>query len=202
VLEVQRDPMVLAKKIERVIAPFADSQPEVAQAMGRRMIRDHLYLMGKMPVTSTSIGETLTPGADEALVSRFERDKWLRAVDALEDPPGAIEALSEGEINWEAVDALKENRAELWESVAARVLLEAGKREEELPYKQKVYLSLVFDFPTDWSMTAEGMSAIAAATAPPGEQAQGPGRGSPSSLDAGEIGGGMQTPAQAATGGP
>lgn len=203
-LNIARDPMLLAKRVERAIAPIAASQPEVAQAMGRRMIRDHLYLLGKMPVTSTSIGETLTPGADEPLVSKFERDKWLRSHDALEDPPSAIESLAGGVVDWEAVDALKENRPELWQSFAERTVIAASKRDSELPYKQKVYISLLFDIPTDWSMTPAGMTAIADAAAyvPPGEESQGPGRGSPSSLDADAIGGGMQTPAQAATGGP
>jgi hypothetical protein len=151
-----------------------------------------------MPATTTRVGQTLTPGADKPLVSRHEQEKLVRYASALADPVTTIEALAEGEINWEGVDALKERRPELWQSFGARVALETAKREEPLPYKQRVYLSLLFDLPTDPTMTPDGAAAIqeAAAYQPSGQEPQGPGRGAPSSLDAQAIGATMATPSQ------
>lgn len=193
------DPTVMTARIRQAIDPIAIDQPEVAQAMARRIIADHQYLASKMPATTTAMGQSLTPNATPPLVSKADQEKAMRYVSALANPIQTIEGIADGEINWEGVDALKERRPGLWADFGAQVALEAGKRETPLPYKQRVYLSLLFDIPTDPSMTPEGAAAIAEAAAyqPGATEPQGPGRGAPSSLDAKAIGGEMATPAQA-----
>lgn len=191
ILQSQQDPAALTQRIGATLEPIAGAQPEVAAAMAMRMVGDYSYLASKLP-----------PGPDPAsliihaqnegppLVSKLDQERILRYASALDDPPGTLEALGRGEINWEGADALRDRRPLLWEGFRVRTLMAVAQRKEPLPYKRRAYLSVLFGTPLDPSL------APGAVPMPPPPEAGAPQPGSPGKLNPDKAGALMATPAQ------
>lgn len=151
---VQRDPTQMLARVERSISPFAAQQPEVAAAMARRVVADYQYLESKLPQGETSFGRTIGPQAPP-VISRADQKKFLSYAEALADPVGVFEDAAAGKIDFDALDAVRDRRPELFESMRVRVAMAVGAAEKPLPHGQRVFLSVAFGLPFDSSMVAE-----------------------------------------------
>jgi hypothetical protein len=188
------NPSQMATAMAAQIEPIAGEQPEVAAAMLHRMVADHAYLASKLPAGPDP--SSLITHSSPPLASRLDRQRFLRYASALDDPPGALENLAAGQINWEAADALRERRPLLWEGFRVRTLMTVAKQKEPLPYKRRAYLSVLFGTPLDPSL------APGAVPMPPTSQPTGPGASTDhvamSKVSAEKIGQAVATPAQGA----
>lgn len=146
------DPAHMVAKVHEAIGPAATEQPEVAQAMGKRIVEDYKYLHGLMPPPITSAGATLQPQKDQPKVPREQQKAVVSAARALRSPGSVMRSLAAGNVDWDAIDALKTNRHDVWNDFRTRVALSCAEEGSKISYSRKVMLGTVFDFPSDPSM--------------------------------------------------
>jgi len=187
VRDAQRDPTTLLARVETTIAPFAAQQPEVAAAMARRVVADYQYLEAQIPASASDFGRTIGP-QKPPVVSRADQKKFLSKAEALADPIGVFEDAAVGKIDFDALDAVRDRRPEIFGAMRTRVAMSVAEAEKPLPHGQRVFLSVAFGLPLDASLIPET----------PGEaEAAGP-IARPSALDPEAAGQEMTTPAQEA----
>lgn len=139
--------------MSRVVAESAPAHPELATALSGKMLQTYQYLGSKLPPSTAEVGTTLTPHAVKERVSPVAMRSFLSAADGALDPMGVIRSLAKGEPPArEAIDAMKVVYPKLFQQLRTQVADEVSQRQEELPYKRRVMLSMTFDFVGDSSL--------------------------------------------------
>lgn len=152
VQEFQTNPAPLQARIEATIAPIARSQPEVAAAMAQRVTEDYVWLGSKIPVPMTRSDNSLTPLLEEDRLPDREKIRFANYAEALSSPMSVFASIANGHVNWDGIEALKERRPDLWNTMRFRVIQALNEAPEPPAFRKRVLLGLAFDFPSDWSM--------------------------------------------------
>lgn len=173
-LNAMRDPSTMAAMLQRSTGDLAREEPALALAMQTRLAGDVAYLQNQMPQGYTSGGKALTPMAGEPRWSQTDMAKFVRVANALAEPESVLDAVADGKVDRDAIEAIKERRPRLYASMRERVMSYTASRGEEMPYKQRVSLSLAFDFQGDSSLQPGTMSQIQTAFIPPDAEKPGP----------------------------
>jgi hypothetical protein len=172
----QVNPTALIGHVQRAVGPAATQQPEVATAMAKRVGEDRAWLQQQMPEPHTRATASLTPNAEKFTVTPGDKKKIVAYARALTDPVGVLERAASGHVDWDGIKALKERRPELWDSMRMSLAKKCASRDEPLPYRRRILLSLAFDFKGDASMNniaaiqASGMPAQSDQGGTPPEQ--------------------------------
>lgn len=166
VLAYQQNPQAVVAAVERKITPYAREQPEVAFAMARRISEDFAWISSKIPPPITRASDSLTPLQEKPRLSARDEIRVTNYVEALAEPQSVFTSIATGRVNWDGIDALKERRPEMWESMRSMVIQETAKRGDALPYRRRIMLGLAFDFQSDWSMRHVGEIQKTGAMAP------------------------------------
>lgn len=148
----QANPRQLQQNIERTIAPIAREQPEVAIAMTQRIVEDYAWLSSKLPAPMTRADTSLTPVKEEERLPAREEIRFANYAEALASPMSVFDSIASGHVNWDGIEALKERRPDLWNSMRTRVIMTLNQAEKPPQFRKRVLLGLAFDFPSDWSM--------------------------------------------------
>jgi hypothetical protein len=130
---------------------------------------DTAYLASQLPQTAADPTATLTPGANKPKVSSVDMAKFVAKAEALDSPADVMVDVANGKIDPSAIEALKARRPKIYAEMRKKIIAYAATSGEELPYKQRVALSVAFDFTADPSMRPANMAAIQQAFAPPPE---------------------------------
>jgi hypothetical protein len=178
---------ILAEQLHEV----GTEQPELATAMGVRLVGDMQYLSSQLPPQVTRAGRSFTPQAEKPLVPAVQKPALVRKAKALANPQEVIAGLAAGKVDWDGVQALKDRRPELFQDLRLKVMEYSAERGDALPYHRRIMLSLAFDFTGDESLEPATFAAIQQSAAP--QQQQPPPRGGAPS---GEVAASMQTPSQ------
>jgi len=94
----------------------------------------------------------VTPMAEVAAVPRHQVESFLRRVQALNDPLSVAEAIANGEVSLEAIDALKVRRPEMYQELRTDIIEATTQRDKPLPFSRRVTLGVAFEFPADRSL--------------------------------------------------
>lgn len=184
VQKVNSDPQEMANLIARTTSDAAPVYRDLAANMAGVIQGDAAYLMGKFPRgvhRYQGATDLMTMKIPEAKLSRGQMKAFLSAAEALSKPDVAIERIASGKFDKAAVEALEIRRPEIFRELRDRVSLYVTQRQDELAYSRRIYLSTVFKFQGDWSMTPEGLGAIQQALTPVEEPAPAKGGGGGSS---------------------
>jgi hypothetical protein len=193
----QRDPTFAAAQIERIIAPLAREQPEVASKLAERYQRDMAFLASKLPTGSSSGAQSFQPLKEQSFFSREDQQSFLAVAKTLADPVAAIESIAEGNVDLDVIETLKIQRPLEFAALRERVMLECASSDEEMTFKRKNFLSQVFDFVGDPSLDPATMLAIQESVSPPPEQQQGAPSGG-TNVDGEKLTSPMALPSQSA----
>jgi hypothetical protein len=120
------------------------------------------YLASKAPKPLTNGAKSWTPLKEKKTFTKDEQREFLEVVEALADPASVAEDLAHGELNLDAIEALKIRRPREYADLREKVMIACDSREEELPFKRVNYLSLAFDFAGDESHEPATIAAIQA----------------------------------------
>jgi hypothetical protein len=167
---IQRNPGLVAERIERALGPIAAEQPEVAFAMGRRIAEDYAWLASKLPQPYSTFGKSLQPHLDPPVVPPHEQAKIVRYAEALSNPPSVLESIAEGRVNWEGIEALKERRPDLWAGMREMVAMRVAESGTKLEYRKRILYSLAFEFTGDPMLERVGDLQASSASAQPSAQ--------------------------------
>jgi hypothetical protein len=192
VSDPDRATTILAEQLHDV----GQEQPELATAMGVRLVGDMQYLASQLPPQVTRASHSFTPQAEKPLVPAVQKPALVRKAKALANPAEVISGLAAGKVDWDGVQALKDRRPELFQDLRMKVMEYTAERGDALPYHRRIMLSLAFDFTGDESLEPATFAAIQQSAAPPPPPGPPPGGGGAPS---GELAASMQTPSQEST---
>jgi hypothetical protein len=174
VIAAQTDPNHLPSVIAKAVEPIAREHPEVAMAMGKRMAGDMAWIASKLPQPKTRLTDSMTPLKEKPLVSDQDKLKVANYAHALSSPMTVLYSLAPGgHVNWDGIQALKERRPDLWQSMREHVIKATATAEKPLSLRRRTLLGVAFDFRSDWSLShVKEIQAI-------GQQAPNVGNGKP-----------------------
>lgn len=139
----------------------------VAEAITRKAIAASQHLQAKMPAPLRSPGDRQPHLRTEPAVTASEMARWLRHVDAANNPQGVIDAALDGTLTREAAETLRTLHPELYSELKLAVDEQITEADGRLPRSQLQQLSLLFNEPYHFSATPEFIRAAQASYAPP-----------------------------------
>lgn len=157
VREFNSNPELASDRMAQPVQHFAGEYPSLASGVQQQIGKANAFLATKLPAESSRMGVTATPEAVKSRVSGRDMSKFLRYVRGATKPQDVIEDLAAGKVDREGLEAMKSVFPETFGELRTRVMTFAADRGKELPFQQRVLLSLVFDFPGDKSMSPEFM---------------------------------------------
>lgn len=187
------DPDKAITALSEQLHDIGREQPELATAMGVRIVGDMQYLAAELPPPVTRAAHSFTPHAEKRLVPAVQKPSLVRKAKALADPETVIRNLEAGKVDWDGIQALKQRRPELFQDLRMKVMEHTARRQEALGYHKRVMLSLTFDFTGDESLEPATFAAIQESAAPPSAP---PPRPPPPSGGDGELAASTLTPSQ------
>ncbi len=146
---------------------IASEQPEVAQRMMMGLGADMAYLASVAPKGMSNGAKSFTPLKEKPSYTKEQQKRFLSVVQALSDPASVADDLAEGDIDLDAITALKVRRPREYADLREKVMLACAEREDELPYKRVNFLSLAFSFAGDESHEPGVIAAIQASVPQP-----------------------------------
>lgn len=169
-------------RLVRATATVADVAPRLAQAMQIKAVNSAQYLLSKAPVPP-------------AWMSPFKSDKWgpsdvdldrfEKILAAVEHPESVLKDLNNGTLTKAAVDALEATSPEMYARIVGELQDRLADLREELPYEDRLQLSVLFPVAVEPSAAPAMVAAWQAGYAqpPPQEQIPVPSQKSIESID-------------------
>lgn len=153
VVEAAQDPEALIENSSAAFQEISDVAPKVAEAASEKAAASAMFLYEKMPKN---------PFSDKNIFSQkkwkpsdLEISKWKKYVDTVENPMKALKDLRKGRMTVEQSETLKAVYPEIYQEVIQNFMDELPKLKEELPYQKRLQISLLFQVPTDYTLTPE-----------------------------------------------
>lgn len=165
-----QDPEVMAQRMSRNIEAL-DTHPAVAAALMTQAQRAVDYLGSLLP-TPLADEYSLTPHLEDGHLHPEQMQQFLSAKWGIDSPFSVIDGLSDGNINWDAIRAVKAVYPKLFTRLQELAVQEAMTRKEPLEYNQRVLLGLALDLPAEETLRPDVLSRIQAAKFLPPEEAE------------------------------
>lgn len=145
---------------------FADIAPRTTVALQSAISRRDEFLRARVPAAALR-ADPLQPHLSRPNVSDAERQRFMRYVEAVDNPMQIVEDLERGRITREGVEALREVYPRLYERIQRTVMEELAGLERPMPYPQRLQLGILLDIPTDPSLRPESIAMLQARYAQP-----------------------------------
>lgn len=153
------DPRALTQELSREMYALADAAPGIAGAATEKVGLAAAFLASKLP---PPIHDPLS--GTRQVIDLDTRDRFDRYTEAVVDPIATLRRLESGTMTVEHAEALREVWPALYGDVRDRTLSalqEAAHGGETLPLSRRIALGILFELPTDYTMTPEYQAAIA-----------------------------------------
>lgn len=170
---IAANPEKLGQRVAEQLSGVESSAPIISGGLSMQTVGDVQWLASKSPKQPEYHG--LSPHLARWVAPRHEVDKWKRYVAALDNPLSVIADLKAGRLTPEAVEALRERRPKLYEQIRSQIQQRAAEMKEDMPYGQRVMLSMLFQTALDSSMTPEAIASTQSMFAENGGQPPGAG---------------------------
>lgn len=163
------NPQLAADRLTKNTEAVSDVAPKLATAIQVKALNAATFLHNKMPKATrgTSLLEPKFQPSEVDLI------RWERYVEAVADPTVLLRDLAKGMLTRETVEAVERVYPKMYEQIVLSIAEQIPALRDELPYKEKINLSTLFQLPVDRTMEPrfyQTMQMIAAA--PPPEAAQ------------------------------
>jgi hypothetical protein len=153
-------PALAHAHISSLIPEVAAQYPDVGGAVSRKLLALYQQLSAALPKSHVDTGTTLTPLAVRERVNPAAMRKFLSTVSGTLEPEKVISDLGRGVIDRDAIEAMKLAHPETFMQLRQKVADFVQERQDELPYKRRVMLSMTFDFVGDSSLSPERMAGL------------------------------------------
>jgi len=164
-----------AEQQQRAIAAAMEGAPSgvVAALQGQLAAskRATNFLLSKIPSTG-NVKHSLTPAVEAPRMTKAQLDAFVTAARVVADPLSVLDSLSRGELNRDEVDALREAAPNVYLAIRDHVQAQLAEREEPLPYKKALQLSLLLGVVGHPALAPEFVSAVQSVYAPVAGEAQ------------------------------
>lgn len=153
-------PALAHAHVSNLIPEVAAQYPDVGGAVSRKLLAIYQQLSAALPKSHVDTGTTLTPLAIRERVPPVAMRRFLSTVSGTLEPEKVISDLGRGVIDRDAIDAMKLAHPETFMQLRQKVADFVQERQDELPYKRRVMLSMTFDFVGDSSLSPERMAGL------------------------------------------
>lgn len=160
----------------REVMPSLEYAPETAAKAAMRINGAMDYLKDKIPADTLRQLGTPSLLRRKADVPDFEKQRFLRLVEVLNDPEAAIDRLEEGRLTKDEVEILKITYPETYNNLVSSVMAGIADGEESgdpMPFSKKIQLGILLGTPIDATMDPKFMAALQSVKVT--EQTEGPG---------------------------
>jgi hypothetical protein len=156
--DAARDPSVMADRISQATGKLGDNAPKVAASVNSKVASAVSFLASKAPKGSEDMN--LLRPEKKKRYSDLEKETFSRYLKAVQDPLSVLDDMKANRLTRESVEALKNVYPELYGQVRTEVIKQAATQKTAVPYNKSVQLGILFDAPTDVTMTPEMLSAL------------------------------------------
>lgn len=148
------------QKLTQVLGDTPDASPGVAQEVRAVATRAAGFLRSKIPMDRVSEYDAQPLLKRKgARVSDSEMAKYLRYVQAVENPRTVIESLAKGHVSREGIEALKAVYPKIYSDLSERLSMQLANETKRLSRAQLVQLSIALGRPLDPSMSPQFIAA-------------------------------------------
>jgi hypothetical protein len=170
--EFVSNPQLAADRLTKNTNAISDAAPNLAAAVQMKALNAATFLHNKMPkpTKGTALLDPKFKPSEVDLV-RFER-----YVEAVQDPTVLLRDLKKGMLTRETVEAVESVYPRMYEQIVLSLAEQIPALRDDLPYKERVNLSTLFQIPVDQTMEPrfyQTMQMLAMAP-PPEPQPRGP----------------------------
>jgi hypothetical protein len=170
--------------------------PEVRKAVEDAALRKLQFLADKMPKDPRP---AVLFGQREWQPDRAMIERWARYVRAADDPAAVLEDLADDRVTPEAAETLRVVYPSVYGELQRRLIERAPELQEGMTYQRRMQLGLLFQVPTDPSLTPEALTYLqsgVAANEPQAQQQQPQGPPAPAVASAPRLSDDYETGAQ------
>lgn len=156
--EMQANPTAGQERVRAAVGELGNAAPGITAALAAKTGAAYLALANRAPKQNDS--GPFAPQhkeASDAAITSFA--KYLRTV---EEPLSIFDDMKKGRLSRESVDAIRDVYPRLYSQIQAKLIEEAGRMRKTAPYQKRVQLGVLFDVPTDASMTPEMFATLQA----------------------------------------
>lgn len=162
--ETVNNPEEFSRKMSNAIGGLERHAPKTAQALIGKTIEATTFLQSKIPtppadIGALNIGKQWKPSASQVA-------KYSRYVAAVNDPLSVFKALDNNQLSREGVEVLRTLYPSIYIMAQTELITETEKIREEVPYKKRLQLSLLFDIPVDYFMRKDRLRQLGAVNKP------------------------------------
>jgi hypothetical protein len=169
--DVVGNPTKAGERIGNATADVAAVAPKIGGTLQLKAAQAAQFLLDKAPRDPGGAG-TLNPFARKWRPTDAELAKWERYITAVNDPMTVLEDLKQGTVSREGVEALKVVYPRLYEEIGRQIMDRVTSMDEPLPYRDRLQLGILFDVPTDETLTPEFIRGMQEQFATPSPQQQ------------------------------
>lgn len=127
------------------------------------------FLSSKLP-NDPLAARKINPQFSKWKPSDLELRRFERYLAAVDDPMSVLDDMNRGIIAPEGVETLKAVYPRLYQEIHGQMMEQIGELQAELPYKQRLQLSIMFGLPTDPSLNPSTIARLQSNFAPQQEQ--------------------------------
>lgn len=153
------NPEQFAERVGQRTEGLEQISPGLATSTQMSVYNAAHFLWTKAP-KNPAAGRTLNPAVQKWRPSDMELAKWERYVEAVEDPMSVLDDLNAGRINREGIETLKTVYPRIYEEVQTVFLDHLSETRENLNYRDRLQLSILFDVPLEVTMEPGFVAAI------------------------------------------
>lgn len=153
-------PQTAQAHISGLIPTVTAQYPQVGASVSTKLLQIYQQLQAKLPASHTDLGTTLTPLAVKERVPPLAMRSFLSSVRGALEPEKVITELGHGVIDREAIASLKDAHPKTFLQLRQKVADFVQQRQDELPYKRRMMLSMTFGFVGDSSLEPQRMAGL------------------------------------------
>lgn len=157
-------PDAMAKVIEE-IGGGTQNIPEIKLAIGMRLQTATQYLTANLP-SDPLAPYAIGPQKSYWKPTDMEVAKYLRIAQAVDTPLKTIERVGDGTATLDEINAIKNVHPDIYKQLQESIINAIMINGDQIPYRRRVQLNILFQIPTDYSMTPAFISSMQATFAP------------------------------------
>jgi hypothetical protein len=153
-------PQVAQSHISSLIPEVAARYPQLGMTVSNKLLQIYSELKAKLPQNHVETGTTLTPLAIKERIPPAQMRDFLSSVKGALTPEKVLAELGRGVVDRPALEMLKAMHPQTFQQLRQRVAEVVEQRQDELPTRRRVMLSMVFDFVGDSSVEPQRLTGL------------------------------------------
>jgi len=159
-LAKMNNPEAMMAAIEQVGGGVTGA-PQLKLAIGLRLQNSVQYLAAAIPKDPLA-GHSIFPANSHWVPPTLEMNRFMRKVDAVNNPLDVISRVGDGTATYDEVEAIKVVHPDIYKSLQNSVFSAIMEHGADIPYNRRIQLGQLFSIPTDISLTPEFIVAMQA----------------------------------------